>query len=665
MNSFRLLAAASILVLAGCGDGTTEPPAPTVVSVTVTPQSGSLSAIGASVQFQAVAKDASGSTVSGQTVSWSSSNTSIATISSSGLATAVSAGTAAITATVSGVAGSAVLTVSNPSQACANAKTVTLAAGGSQMYEGSDCLILPTGLSGDRYRLAVLRPGETALASDVITATLNVVGLGVSAVSEPAPSPAAAFEAAIPGLSEANARKALRVAEATERFHLWMRSQDAQIALDAGYQLLPSRRAGELTRAPALATSPAKMVFETTAGTSCEVQAGNKRTGLLIFENDDLVIYQDSIQHDSIPISQGLAQKMTSYFTSYVKDMIPEYWGELSDVDENGKVILFATPRVTGEVAAFVWSGDFYATTACAASNEKELVYFNTDLILDMEDSDPGYQALETLAHETKHIVSLYNRIAASNRLRSNQFHPTWVEEGTAEISGEISSRIAWKATGGPALNVPVSRTVFQQTGKITPENYGVAIRLARVVWYLSSQPNGLVVDPDGSADGHSVYGSGWLFHRWLGDAYGGAASAPMGDASMFRALNDSLASSGIQGIVNQSGQPFATLYQQFVTAIALHKTGAPEPAKTFTTYDLLSGSAIFSNPNPPGDFPWPVTNVGETPTVSFKTANYSGPLAISGMRIHDFLSNGTGTGAQISLNTGGKAAKMLVVRLR
>jgi len=680
MNRPRLLVAALAVALASCGGDSTAPE-PTVASVTVSPSSGSLDAVGASVQFTASAKDASGSAVTGKPVTWSSSAVTVATISSAGLATAVSPGTAAITATVEGVAGSAVLTVTETPAACQNTTTVTLAVGGTQTYEGSECLLLPAGLSGDRYRVAVVRPATTGSESDVITTTLRVAGLGVTQAPEPvrAPSLVAAARVELAGLSQAAIRKAVRIADTTERLHLRLRAQDAALAREAGYRLLPSRPANTLARVVAPAASPPKMVFEVTAGSTCAATPGNKKTGILVHENDDLAVYQDSTQRVTKPVTEALAQQLTAYFSAYVKDMIPQYWGAVSDVDGNGKIILFASPRVEADVAAFVWSGDFYPPETCAASNEKELMYMSTDLILDMGAEDPSYQALETLAHETKHVVSLYNRIAASRRLGGDQFHPGWIEEGTAEISGEISSRLAWAATGGPALNEPVDRPAFQQTGSITPENYGVAIRLARMVWYLSSQPNGLVVVPSGAAGGSSLYASGWAFHRWLGDAYGGAASAPMGDAPLFKALNDSLAAAGIAGLVNQTGTPFLTLYEELVNAIALHRTAAPEPARHFSTYDFVSGGEIFCSPNPLGAFPWPVTTTGtpgdcdstppvteaSNPTATFRTATYTGPLGVTGIRIHDFLSNGTGTGARITLDTGGKAAKIQVVRLR
>jgi hypothetical protein len=97
-------------LLFGCGDGGVEPP--TVATVEVSPGTQALTAIGATHQFSAVARDASGNPIAGQTFTWASSATSVATVSATGLVTAVENGTATITATVAGVSGSAALTVS-------------------------------------------------------------------------------------------------------------------------------------------------------------------------------------------------------------------------------------------------------------------------------------------------------------------------------------------------------------------------------------------------------------------------------------------------------------------------------------------------------------------------------------------------------------------------
>jgi uncharacterized protein YjdB len=70
--------------------------------------------VGQTTQATATAKDASGTAVAAS-FTWSSSNTSVASVSSSGMVSAVGAGSATITATTSGKSGSAVLTVSSTS----------------------------------------------------------------------------------------------------------------------------------------------------------------------------------------------------------------------------------------------------------------------------------------------------------------------------------------------------------------------------------------------------------------------------------------------------------------------------------------------------------------------------------------------------------------------
>ena len=84
--------------------------APVVTTVTVAPPSASIVA-GTTVTLQAIVKDQYGNTMAGQTVNWTSSNTAAATVSPSGVVTGVAAGSATITAAVSGKSGSSSITV--------------------------------------------------------------------------------------------------------------------------------------------------------------------------------------------------------------------------------------------------------------------------------------------------------------------------------------------------------------------------------------------------------------------------------------------------------------------------------------------------------------------------------------------------------------------------
>ena len=85
-----------------------------VATVVVSPAPATLS-VGGTVQLTVTLKDASGTTLTGRTVAWTSSTPTVATVSPSGLVTDVaSGGTTTITATSEGKSGTSVVTVQAP-----------------------------------------------------------------------------------------------------------------------------------------------------------------------------------------------------------------------------------------------------------------------------------------------------------------------------------------------------------------------------------------------------------------------------------------------------------------------------------------------------------------------------------------------------------------------
>lgn len=99
-------------MLAACGgDAPTPPLAPVVGAVSIEPAARALN-IGESTSLVALARTASGSVVNGKTFTWSTSSAAIASVSTDGSVTGVSAGTATISASVDGKVGTAVVTVS-------------------------------------------------------------------------------------------------------------------------------------------------------------------------------------------------------------------------------------------------------------------------------------------------------------------------------------------------------------------------------------------------------------------------------------------------------------------------------------------------------------------------------------------------------------------------
>lgn len=96
-----------------------------VASVTVTPATSNLQP-GGTARLSALTRDANNNVLTGRVVTWASASTGVATVNSSGLVSAVAAGTTNITATSEGHSGSASVTVA---QVPVASVTVTLASG--------------------------------------------------------------------------------------------------------------------------------------------------------------------------------------------------------------------------------------------------------------------------------------------------------------------------------------------------------------------------------------------------------------------------------------------------------------------------------------------------------------------------------------------------------
>jgi len=536
-------------------------------------------------------------------------------------------------------------------------------------------LLLPSGLPGTRYRVAILRP-DSAAPSSTSSVTLSVEGLGVA--------PADVVPLPLPGLSTVDAPPSSSlvpvsdVRDATGRFHETLRGSEEEMIREIGSDaLLPTRAVSGLLLSPARAFGPSPVRLEFDPGTSCAA-ARSARTAILLGENAVMAIYQDSTEIPQAQIRDDLIQRMLSFYQTHGRETVETYFGTLSDVDGNGRVIvvLTAQPFTEPNVVAYVWAGNFFARSSCPASDGAEIMYLNPSRVRSMATGE--YTALGVLSHEAQHLVSLYHRLARTRRLGSSAFlsHPTWMEEGRAEVADEVTSRRAWSTvSSGPAVNAVIGwdqlRTRgFEASRCCRPEAWGVAIEAARTIWYLSSQPNALVLKPVGAIAEADIRNGGWHFHRWLGDAYGGARTAPQADAPLFRALTDSLTASGAPGLMQVLGKSFPQLLDQFVATLMLHGTGVSTPVPGFSTYDFVSLTAsLFTASNQPaGRYPWPVTTTGSgagaTLARGFESASYSGSIGPTGIRIHEFVSNGTGVGALLNVSST-VPMRIVVVRLQ
>src|SRR5438876_1007233 len=109
-----------------------------VASVTVNPASASVQ-VGQTVQLSATPRDANGNALPGRTVTWASTNTTVATVNGQGLVTAKVVGSATITATSEGQSGSAAITVT-----AAPVATVTVSPAAAAVQPGQTVQLTAT-----------------------------------------------------------------------------------------------------------------------------------------------------------------------------------------------------------------------------------------------------------------------------------------------------------------------------------------------------------------------------------------------------------------------------------------------------------------------------------------------------------------------------------------
>jgi len=228
----------------GCGSSQTVPPVQTVASVGVALDSASLTTPHQS-QASATLRDASGNVMAGA-VTWSSSNNAIASVTSSGVVTAVTPGTATISAANSGITGSASVTVVAPASIASVASvTVSLAPASVPMGTTSQATATMLDASG---KVLTGRPvawysSNTSIATISASGVITPVkpgAIGIYALSE-GKSGVTAFTATTAASIPAVPVATVSVSLAPASIKMAATSQGAAVTKDASGNTLTGR----------------------------------------------------------------------------------------------------------------------------------------------------------------------------------------------------------------------------------------------------------------------------------------------------------------------------------------------------------------------------------------------------------------------------------------
>lgn len=171
-----LLVAVGLVAGWSCGGGgTIDAPTNAVASVVVLPDFVSLT-VPKTAQLGATLRTAAGNVVGGGAVVWTSSNDAVVTVSASGLATAVAAGSAVIMATSSGKSGSASVSVSDIAidRLVVSPTTASIASGSTQPFS-------VTGYDADNGVVATSTVSWASSNAPVAAISASGVASGVAA----------------------------------------------------------------------------------------------------------------------------------------------------------------------------------------------------------------------------------------------------------------------------------------------------------------------------------------------------------------------------------------------------------------------------------------------------------------------------------------------------
>jgi uncharacterized protein YjdB len=207
-SSFLCLCLSLLLAAAGCGGSSSMGSSSTtkiLSSIATSPATADL-AVGATQQFTAQATYNDGSTADvTSSATWTDANAKVATITSSGMATGVAAGSTTVTAAMGAISGTATLTIAAPVKTLASIAvspaTATIAAGATQQFtatatysDGSTANVTTSAswVSSKPAVASISAAGlATALTTGSTTVTATVSGISSNAATLTVPAPVA------------------------------------------------------------------------------------------------------------------------------------------------------------------------------------------------------------------------------------------------------------------------------------------------------------------------------------------------------------------------------------------------------------------------------------------------------------------------------------------
>ena len=507
-----------LLTSAACGEATPPVGGGNLPSrVIITPGQARLAAVGDTARLHAGMYDDYGNPLTGSPVVWTSLDPAVFTIDQTGLVTgtlAVSVGRAV--ATVGAQADTAYVVVADPdaSPCLGYPLPITLAVGQATAVNMTDATCIAA--ASDEEYVVVPWHGSAVGGS---TVSLDVTGSGVSTLGPSSTiSGTSAPRSAAPARSFAFERDLRELA----RHELMPLARSARAELEAR-----KKSSVSAAKVPSYLGLGDFVQLNTRISSACG--SPTLRTGRVAAITSRAIVVHDTT-NPAGGFTDADYQRFAVAFDTLVAPVADAAFGAPTDLDVNGKVIIFFTRAVnelTPPNANYYFGGFFhardllpqvaYGSPYCPGSNEREMFYMlapDPAGVVNGNARTTGFVdtlTISTLAHENQHLVNFARRAYVNGATVDEE---VWLNEGLSHIAEELvfyrASGVAPRQNlGGSAFGSPVYDEMFAR--------YMVP-NLGRLRVFLE---NPQTTSPYSSNDDLGTRGAVWAFLRYAADHRG------------------------------------------------------------------------------------------------------------------------------------------------
>jgi hypothetical protein len=245
-------------------------------------------------------------------------------------------------------------------------------------------------------------------------------------------------------------------------------------------------------------------------------------------------------------------------------------FGQPTDIDQNGRVIVLLSPIINkltaagdcasqGYIAGFFNAVDLLPAQFAGKSNGAEIFYSlvpdpGATVSCTHTVTSVGQLTPSTFIHEFQHMISFGQHAIA----RTGNEEDSWLNEGLSHIAEELGSRYYENRFPPPTGRTdPDQAFPDSSQGFISGDLYNsFHYLLATASTDATDKPS---VSNWGNGDGTLVQrGGAWLFLRWLGDQE---------DSTVYGRL-DQTSLTGVPNVENATGASFPTLFGEFSLAL-------------------------------------------------------------------------------------------------